>query len=86
MISDSFLATQRATPRRMMNTKKEDLDEKEEASSWDLVDAFYEYLMKKEYPKDCMATKKRQIRKKAEKFRIEGGELICISNGKCQKV
>ena len=40
-----------------MNTKKEDLDEKEEASSWDLVDVVYEYLMKKEYPKDCTATK-----------------------------
>ena len=66
--------------------KKEDLDEKEEASSWDLVDAVYEYLMKKEYPKDCTATKKQQIRKNAEKFRIEGGELIYISNGKCQKV
>jgi len=63
-----------------MNTKKEDLDEKEEASSSDLVDAVYEYLMKREYPKDCTATKKRQIRKKAEKFRIEGGELIYISN------
>ena len=47
-----------------MNTKKEDLDEKEEASSSDLVDAVYEYLMKREYPKDCTATKKRQIRKK----------------------
>ena len=48
-----------------MNTKKEDLDaEKEETS--DLVDAVYEYLMKKEYPKDCTATKKRQIRKKVE--------------------
>ena len=38
------------------------------------------YLTKKEYPKDCTATKKRQIRKKAEKFRIDGGELIYISN------
>ena len=64
---------------RMMNTKKEDLDaEKEETS--DLVDAVYEYLMKKEYPKDCTATKKRQIRKKVEKFRIEEGEFIYISN------
>ena len=27
-----------------MNTKKEDLDKKEEASSWDLVDAVYEQL------------------------------------------
>ena len=56
----------------------EDLDEKEEAT--DLVDAVYEYLVKKEYPKDCTATKKRQIRKKAEKFTIERGELIYISN------
>ena len=40
---------------KMINTKKEDLDEKEEA--WDLVDAVYEYLTKKEYPKDCTATK-----------------------------
>ena len=63
-----------------MNKKKEHLLEKEEASSSDLVDAVYEYLMKKEYPKDCTATKKRQIRKKAEKFRIEGGEFIYISN------
>ena len=42
---------------RMMNTKKEDLDEKEEASNSDLVNAVYEYLMKKEYSKDCTATK-----------------------------
>jgi len=50
-----------------MNTKKEDLDEKEEASTWDLVDAVCEYLMKKEYPKDCTAIqKKRQIRKKKQ--------------------
>ena len=61
----------------MMDAKNEDADEKEKA---DLVDAVYEYLMKKEYPKDCTATKKRQIRKKAEKFRIEAGELIYISN------
>ena len=63
-----------------MDAKNEDVDEKEEALSSDLVDAVYEYLMKKEYPKDCMATKKRQIRKKAEKFKIEAGELIYISN------
>lgn len=63
-----------------MNKKKEHFVEKEEASSSDLVDAVYEYLMKKEYSKDCTATKKRQIQKKAEKFRIEGGEFIYISN------
>ena len=42
-----------------MDAKNEDVDEKEEALNSDLVDAVYEYLMKKEYPKDCMATKKR---------------------------
>jgi len=63
-----------------MNKKKEHLDEKEEASSSDLVDAVNEHLMKKEYPKYCTATKKRQIKKKAEKFRIEGGEFTDISN------
>ena len=68
MISDSSLATWRATPRRMMNTKKEDLDEKEEASSWDLVDAVYEYLMKKKYPKDCTATKKVTDKEKSRKL------------------
>ena len=63
-----------------MNTKKEDLDAEKEELTSDLVVAVYEYLMKNEYPKDCTATKKRQIRKKAEKFRIEEGELIYISN------
>ena len=71
----------------MMNTKKEGFDEKEEASSSDLVDAVYEYLLKKEYPKDCTATKKRQIRKKSEKFRIEEGELIhFLNDGKVQPI
>ena len=50
-----------------MNTKKEDLDEKEEASSWYLVDAVYEYLMKREYSKDCTATKKATDKEKSRK-------------------
>ena len=61
--------------RRMMNEKK---DENEDVL--DLVDAVYEYLTKAQYPMDCTATKKRQIRKKAEKFRIDGGKLIYIAN------
>ena len=65
----------------MMDAKNEDVDEKEEASSSDLVDAVYEYLMKKEYPKDCMhGHKKATDKEKAEKFRIKAGELIYISN------
>ena len=43
-----------------MNAKK---DENEDVL--DLVDAVYEYLTKAQYPMDCTATKKRQIRKKA---------------------
>ena len=60
----------------MMDAKK---DENEDLV--DAVDAVYEYLTKNKYPTDCTATKKRQIRKKAEKFRIiDGGELIYIAN------
>ena len=47
-----------------MDAKNEDVDEKEEALSSDLVDAVYEYLMKKEYPKDCIRGHKKATRDK----------------------
>ena len=56
-------------------------DEKED----DLVDAVYDYIVNKSYPKDCTATKKRQIRKKAERFSVEGGELYySLTDGQVQ--
>ena len=44
----------------------------------DLIEQAYLYLTKKKYPEECTASRKRQIRKKAEKFTIVGGELYYL--------
>ena len=41
----------------------------------DLVEEVYLYMTKKTYPDGCLLNRKRQIRKKAEKFEIVDGEL-----------
>ena len=40
-----------------------------------LVEEVYLYMTKKTYPNGCLLNRKRQIRKKAEKFEIVDGEL-----------
>ena len=40
-----------------------------------LVDDVYAYLVQKSYPKGCSGTRKRQIRKRAERFLVKEGNL-----------
>lgn len=53
-----------------------DEDIKEARAEEDLIDAVYNYLTSKKYPDGCAPCKKRQIRKKAEKFLVVKGELF----------
>ncbi len=46
---------------------------KEAGAEDDLIDAVYNYLTSKKYPDCCAPCKKRQIRKKAEKFLLVKG-------------
>ena len=48
----------------------------------DLVEQACQYLTAKTYPEGCTATRKRQIRKKAEKFKMVNGELYYMPKGK----
>jgi hypothetical protein len=41
----------------------------------DLAEEVYLYLSQRKYPDGCEANRKRQIRKKAEKFTLRDGEL-----------
>ena len=50
-----------------------------ERDDFDLLDEVYLYIVGKRYSKDCTATRKRQIRKKAEKFVVNDGELFYLS-------
>lgn len=47
-----------------------------ESNEYVLVKLAYNYVTKKVCPDGCAANKKRQIRKKAEKFRVLNGELF----------
>ena len=40
-----------------------------------LVDNVYAYLVQKRYPKGCSGTRKRQIRKRTERFSVKEGNL-----------
>ena len=55
-----------------------DCDSDEDA----LVDDVYAYLVQNSYPKGCSGTRKRQIRKRAERFSVKGGNLFyCVKKG-----
>ena len=41
----------------------------------DLIEKAYVYLTEKRYPDDCEKNEKRIIRKKAQKFVVQDGEL-----------
>ena len=41
-----------------------------------LVEKAYTYIITKKYPNDCSGNRKRIIRKKAQKFQVDGGELL----------
>ena len=47
----------------------------EKGSQEDLIEQACIYLMEKTYPEGCTLNRKRQIRKRAEKFNIVNGEL-----------
>ena len=49
-----------------------------------LVNDVYAYLVQKSYPKGCSGTRKRQIRKRAERFSVKEGKLYyrCKKGGK----
>ena len=53
--------------------------ERDGFDEFDLLDEVYLYIVEKRYSKECTATRKRQIRKKAEKFVVNDGELFYLS-------
>ena len=53
--------------------------ERDDFDEFDLLDEVYLYIVEKRYSKECTATRKRQIRKKAEKFVVNDGELFYLS-------
>ena len=58
----------RSTRYITINAAMSESDSDEDA----LVDDVYAYLGQKSYPKGCSGTRKRQIRKRAERFLSEG--------------
>ena len=52
---------------------------RDDFGEFDLVDELYLYIVEKRYSKECTATRKREIRKKAEKFVVNDGELFYLS-------
>ena len=53
--------------------------ERDDFDEFDLLDEVYLYIVEKRYSKECTATRKREIRKKAEKFVVNDGELFYLS-------
>ena len=53
--------------------------ERDDFDEFDLLDEVYLYIVEKRYSKECTATRKRQIRQKAEKFVVNDGELFYLS-------
>ena len=53
--------------------------ERDDFDEFDLLDEVYLYIVEKRYSKECTATRKRQIRKKGEKFVVNDGELFYLS-------
>ena len=53
--------------------------ERDDFDEFDLLDEVYHYIVEKRYSKECTATRKRQIRKKAENFVVNDGELFYLS-------
>ena len=53
--------------------------ERDDFDEFDLLDEVYIYIVEKRYSKECTATRKREIRKKAEKFVVNDGELFYLS-------
>ena len=53
-----------------------------ECDQEDLIEQACLYLTKKTYPDGCTQSRKRQVRKKAEKFRIVNGELFYLPKDK----
>ena len=51
----------------------------------ELVEEVYIYLTEGKYPVTCAANRKRIIRRKAEKFRVQNGELFYLKK-KSRKV
>ena len=56
-------------------TDSPDMCEKPRKEEDDLVEEAAVYLADKKYPEGCSANRKRQIRKRAEKFVLQNGEL-----------
>ena len=61
-------------------------EEKGKDDDADLVEEAATYLADKTYPDGCTANRKRQIRKKAEKFLFINGELHYRNNRKGQVI
>jgi hypothetical protein len=51
----------------------------DESSPDDLVEEAVTYITEHKYPDNCSNTRKRQIRKKAEKFVIKDNELFYLA-------
>ena len=56
-----------------------------EEEQLDLIEETLVYISEKKYPDSCSNNRKRQIRKKAEKFVVNDGELY-YKNGKTGNV
>ena len=56
----------------MAEAERDDFDE------FDLLYKVYLYIVEKRYSKECTATRKRQIRKKAEKFVVKLMTVNCF--------
>ena len=59
-----------------------DSSEEGDAKSGDLVEEAYEYLVKKVYPVGASVAHKQCIRRKAQKFVVNGGEMYFKKKGK----
>ena len=59
-----------------------DSSEEGDAKSGDLVEAAYEYLVKKVYPVGASVACKWCIRRKAQKFVMNGGDMYFKKKGK----
>ena len=54
----------------------------EKENQEDLIEQACLYLTKKVYPEGCTLNRKRQIRNKAEKFKMVNGELYYVPKDK----